>query len=142
MPWLDPSQYDPNDICPICHDNYGTTQAIYKTPCNHIFHNDCLYGYCEIEEGEILCPVCRSEVEYTCMDVWGFKQKALGNQRGEPLFNGNQHIMAIYNSEVPPQGGRRRKRMKRNKSKINKRTKRNFNKNRKTNKKTRTRRRG
>lgn len=130
MSWIDPSQYDPNDICPICHDNYGTTQAIYKTPCNHIFHNDCLYGYCEAQEGEIVCPVCRSDIEYTCMDVWGFKKNALGNPRGEPLFNGNQHILAIYNNEPPVQGGRR---IKRKKSRRNKRTKRRVNKKRKTN---------
>lgn len=131
MSWIEPSQYDPNDICPICHDNYGTTKAIYKTVCNHIFHNDCLNEYCEIQQGEIVCPVCRADVEYACMDVWSFKNNSLGNPRGEPLFNGNKHILAIYNNQVPSQGGKRYKR--------NKRTKRNKSK-RRVNKKRKTRR--
>lgn len=134
MSWIDPSQYDANDICPICHDNYGTTQAIFKTKCNHIFHNDCLNGYCETYNGEVLCPVCRSDIEYACTDVWAFKEKALGNQNGDPLFNGNQHILSIYNNEH--QGGRRRKKIKRNKSKRKK-----TNNKRRGNKKRRTQRR-
>jgi len=133
MSWIDPSQYDPNDICPICHDNYGTTQAIYKTKCNHMFHNDCLNGYCEMYNGEVLCPVCRADIDYGCMDVWAFKEKALGNASGSPLFNGNEHILAIYNDQ---KAGRRRKN-KRNKSKRNKKT----NKKRRVNKKRKTHRR-
>jgi len=76
MSWLDTNQYNPNDICPICHDIYGTTQAIYKTKCNHTFHNNCLNEYCETYNGEVVCPVCRSDIEYGCMDVWSFKEKA------------------------------------------------------------------
>jgi len=138
MSWLNPSQYDQNDICPICHENYGTTQAIYKTQCNHIFHNDCLNGYCEINEGEIACPVCRSDLEYACMDVWAFKDKALGNPRSEPLFNGDQHVLAIYNSQFLAQGGRIYK-SKRNKSKRKSNKKRrNSNKKKKTRRNRRT----
>lgn len=113
MTWIDTSQYNPNDICPICHEKYGTAKAIYKTNCNHIFHNDCLNEYCELQQGEITCPLCRADVGNLCMDVWAFKEHALGNSTGGPLFNGNQHILDIYNGNpYVYQGGRRRKRVK------------------------------
>ena len=125
MSWIDTSQYEPSDMCPICQEEYGTTQAIYNTLCNHNFHNNCLNEYCEMTNGDILCPVCRADLDYTCTNVWAFKEKALGNSRGGPLFNGNQHILDIYNrNQLPSQGGRRHKRIKK--------TKKIFNKNRKT----------
>jgi len=130
MPWLDKDEYTPDDLCTICHDTYGTSQAIYKTNCNHNFHNNCLNEYCETYSGEVVCPVCRSDIEYGCMDVWAFKEKALGNPRGEPLFNGNEHVTAIYNEQLAPQGGRRRNKRSNRKSKRRKsnRSKRRVNK--------------
>jgi hypothetical protein len=74
--WLGVNQYNPDDICSICHENYGTSQAIYKTPCNHVFHNNCLNQYCEMYEGNIVCPICRSDLGDSCMDVWAFKEMA------------------------------------------------------------------
>jgi hypothetical protein len=127
MTMIDSSQYDPDDICPICHDNYGTTKGIYKTECNHIFHNDCLNEYCELKHGEISCPICRGDVGDACMAVWAFKEKALGNPMSGPLFNGNQHILDIYRNQNSTQGGRRHKRVKKTKK-----TKRRSSKNRRT----------
>jgi len=126
MSWIDTSQYDQSDICPICHEEYGTTKAIYKTVCNHNFHNDCLNEYCESANGEIYCPICRADIGYACTDVWAFKEKVLGNSRGGPLFNGNKHILEIYNNQGnPTKGGRRHKRIKKTtrkrKRKINRR---------------------
>ena len=40
------------------------------------------------------------------MDVWAFKNKALGNPNGNELFHGNQHILQIYHAQpghAPPQ---------------------------------------
>lgn len=111
--WLDTSEYTPTDICQICQEEYGTEQAIFRTPCGHDFHNNCLNGYCESQNGNILCPVCRANIGESCMDVWAFKEHALGSSNGAPLFNGNQHILNIYNGALPYQGGRRRKSHKR-----------------------------
>lgn len=125
--WLDISQYNPTDICQICQEEYGTEQAIFRTPCGHDFHNNCLCGYCESQNGNILCPVCRAYIGESCMDVWAFKEHALGRADGGPLFNGNQHILDIYNSNNPnilaQQGGKRRRRRTKRKS-IRRRTKR------------------
>jgi hypothetical protein len=120
--WLDISQYNPTDICQICQEEYGTQQAIFRTPCGHDFHNNCLSDYCESQNGNILCPVCRADIGESCMSVWAFKEHALGNSAGGPLFNGNQRILNIYNGQnmVPQQGGKRKRRV-RSKRKSNKR---------------------
>ena len=107
MSWIDSSQYNPHDTCPICYEKYGTNNAIYKTDCNHIFHNDCLNEYCEHTNGNITCPVCRADVGDACNAVWAFKEKMLGNESDKPLFDGNPRIMEIYNRI---RGGRKTKR--------------------------------
>lgn len=129
MSWINPSEYDPNEICALCQEEYGITTGIYKTDCNHIFHNDCLNDYCKHENGEIKCPLCRSDIEDACNDVWSFKNYLLGSASGKPLFNGNQHIQDIYNKNNPSSSaGKRNKRPQSNKIK---KTKRKINKNRK-----------
>lgn len=117
--WLDISQYTPTDICQICQEDYGTEQAIFRTPCGHDFHNNCLSDYCESQNGNIVCPVCRSDIGESCMDVWAFKEHALGRADGGQLFNGNQHVLNIYNGQnmLPSQGGKRRRRTRNKRSK-------------------------
>jgi len=110
--WLGVNQYNPDDICSICHENYGTSQAIYKTPCNHVFHNNCLNQYCEMYEGNIVCPICRSDLGDSCMDVWAFKEMALTDRDDVPLpFQSDEHILNIYRNQaqVPQQGGKKRR---------------------------------
>jgi len=63
-----------------------------------MFHNDCLDKYCETYQGNVVCPVCRSDIGHSCMDVWAFKEKALGSPDGKPLFD-SEHISNIYNSQ-------------------------------------------
>jgi hypothetical protein len=128
--WVDDTEYDPSETCPICLHEYGTSQAIFKTRCNHVFHNNCLNEYCDTHRGNIKCPICRSDIGYACTDVWTFKEKLLGNPDGSPLFNGNEHILNIYEGQ---EGGKKRRAKKQ-------RTKRNRNK-RNRNKKMKTKRR-
>jgi hypothetical protein len=111
--WVDDNEYNPTDKCPICQDDYGKTEAIFKTRCNHLFHNNCLYDYCVKNRGNIKCPVCRSDIGYACTDVAGFKEKFLGNPDGSPLFEGNKHILDIYDAQVQNQEGGKKRRTKR-----------------------------
>lgn len=113
--WLDITKYNKNDLCPICHEDYGTELAIYKTPCNHMFHNNCLNQYCEHKNGDIVCPVCRSDIDSSCIDVWAYKKKDLSNPDGTPLFD-NEHVYEIYNSQ---EGGRKKRRQNKTKSRKN-----------------------
>jgi len=126
--WVDDTEYTPSEICTLCDKPYGSSQAIFKTPCNHLFHNNCLNKYCE-EYKNNECPVCGKDIGYSCTDVMAFKDKVLGNDKG-PLFEGNDKILKIYNDQ---EGGKKRRskkrRTKRNRNKRN-RTKRNRNKRR------------
>jgi hypothetical protein len=115
--WVGVDQYNPTDMCPICHDDYGTTQAIFKTPCGHFFHNNCLLDYCDANQGDIECPMCRSDIAEYCNDVYAFKERVLGNQNGSPLFEGNEHVLNIYNNQSG--GKKRRNTRKRNTKKRN-----------------------
>jgi hypothetical protein len=86
--------------CPICTESFGDNpdKAIYITDCKHLFHNDCLFELCEHNQNSV-CPICRAELDMTCMDVWAFKKKALGRMDGKHLFNGNDEILNIYNTQ-------------------------------------------
>jgi len=84
--WIDNDTLPKEDICPICHEEFSKTpeQAIYKTDCGHVFHNNCLNNMCESNEknnSNQVCPICRADL-YTeksdqCTDVWAFANEAL-----------------------------------------------------------------
>jgi len=99
MNWVNTNEYDPTDTCPICYEEYSVAQAIYKTSCGHLFHNNCLNAYFEAHHGYGDCPTCRSNVPYANLDVWAFKNKVLHSTAEYPLFNGNQHLLQLYNTQ-------------------------------------------
>jgi hypothetical protein len=70
--WVGLNEYNPTDDCPICQNEFGTTQAIFKTPCGHLFHNNCLLSWCDEKGGDIECPMCRSDIAEYCNDVYAF----------------------------------------------------------------------
>ena len=84
--WIDSETLPEEDICPICHEEFSKTpeQAVYKTDCGHVFHNNCLNRLCETSEKNSItpkCPLCRedlyNEKSDQCTDVWAFANKAL-----------------------------------------------------------------
>ena len=93
-----------NDSCPICLENFLDTpnQAIYKSECGHIFHNDCMLRVCDSDVKNPLCPLCRKPLENDCNDVYAFKEKALGRidaADGEPYF-ADAEIQTIYENQT------------------------------------------
>jgi len=46
------------DVCRICLDDFNTTTKVYKLPCMHYFHVDCLSE--AIHHQHHKCPLCRS----------------------------------------------------------------------------------
>ncbi|OVA04057.1 zinc finger protein [Macleaya cordata] len=42
--------------CAICLEDFVTKQEVLVTPCNHMFHNDCIVPWVK---NQGLCPVCR-----------------------------------------------------------------------------------
>ncbi|CAG9465800.1 unnamed protein product [Pedinophyceae sp. YPF-701] len=47
------------DKCIICTDEYEVDQQVIKMPCQHVFHEDCLDKWLNINN---TCPVCRHEL--------------------------------------------------------------------------------
>jgi hypothetical protein len=67
--------------CPICNMDFSRTpeKAIYMLTCGHYVHNNCLNDLCENNSGHANCPICRKAIGVNeCMDVYAFKEKALG----------------------------------------------------------------
>ena len=52
------------DNCTICMNNFFNNMAIYKTPCEHIFHKECFRSYLNnIKKKEKLtCPNCNQNL--------------------------------------------------------------------------------
>jgi hypothetical protein len=48
------------------------------------------------------CPICRTNISgedlYDCMDVWAFKNKALGRGDDKPYFS-NVELQKIYDKQ-------------------------------------------
>jgi len=49
------ADYEP---CPICLQSIQVKEEIRRTPCEHIFHTNCLDCWCI---HNLNCPVCRSD---------------------------------------------------------------------------------
>jgi len=81
--WIDGDTLPEDEICSICLQKFSETpeQAVYRTNCGHVFHNNCLNNTCEAGR-YMVCPLCRKELQTgdgeQCMDVWAFANKALG----------------------------------------------------------------
>ena len=53
-------QADDHGNCAICLEDYKEDNIIEKTPCNHIFHSDCLIYW--IDKDNVTCPLCRANL--------------------------------------------------------------------------------
>ena len=50
-----------NKQCSICTLNFEIDDCIKSTPCNHLFHKDCIYQWLTKHCIHPLCPVCRHD---------------------------------------------------------------------------------
>jgi len=84
--WIDNESLPEEDICPICHEEFSKTpeQAVYKTDCGHVFHNNCLNSMClsnHKNDSIPVCPICRADLNTVksdqCTDVWAFANELL-----------------------------------------------------------------
>jgi hypothetical protein len=84
-PWLEPSQYDADDDCPICLESFdaltkkGRRQVIMQFDCGHKFHNNCVHLLCSSSGRPLTCPLCRAEIDENdiCMSAYAFKKRAM-----------------------------------------------------------------
>jgi len=47
--------------CCICQDSFDATHRIKRTPCRHLFHEECLGTW--LEKYARICPLCRVDLE-------------------------------------------------------------------------------
>lgn len=47
--------------CPICQESFSTEDVIKKTPCGHVFHEECLKKW--LENYARSCPLCRLDLQ-------------------------------------------------------------------------------
>jgi hypothetical protein len=97
-------EYNKDDICVLCQEKFSETpdKAIYKTDCNHNFHNNCLNDYCvdyikryktdENPYPEAICPICKKDLGYDAMDVYAFAEKSLDTKL-------NPNVKKIYDAQ-------------------------------------------
>jgi hypothetical protein len=109
----------PEDDCSICYETLkDPTKAVFRLPCGHFFHNDCLVPFCKhAEEDEnsypngqdypnMECPLCRQEFDVNeCNTFWAFKEGAL---KIDSLPAEVQAIYLTAHPEQEHQGGRRK----------------------------------
>ncbi|XP_051114831.1 uncharacterized protein LOC127240295 [Andrographis paniculata] len=50
------SQDDDGKTCAVCQDDFETKQFVTVTPCNHMFHEECIVPWVKSQG---TCPVCR-----------------------------------------------------------------------------------
>ena len=79
-------------ICSICFDNINNLEWVYKTPCNHIYHIECLEEWRNTENskncGFNTCPNCRSS--FTDVDRTLYQSK-------EQIEHVNKILNRIHN---------------------------------------------
>lgn len=50
---------EPSTECVICADSFSCSHRIYKLPCRHTYHENCLKSWVEIKN---TCPMCRRDL--------------------------------------------------------------------------------
>ncbi|MQL91614.1 hypothetical protein Taro_024228 [Colocasia esculenta] len=55
----DDDQKEESKDCAVCLETFAANEQVMMTPCNHMFHNDCIVPWVK-SRGQ--CPVCRLEL--------------------------------------------------------------------------------
>jgi hypothetical protein len=88
-----------HDTCPICFEPLGLEPNVI-TECNHIFHNDCLLGWCRAKGAKPTCPVCRADIQPTCYDIIPFDSMEIFRYVGPGKDKKNSGTTGDYNYEM------------------------------------------
>jgi len=88
-----------HDTCPICFEPLELEPNVI-TECNHIFHNDCLLGWCRAKGANPTCPVCRADIQPTCYDITPFDSMEIFRYVGPGKDKKNGGTTGDYNYEM------------------------------------------
>ncbi|KAL9878421.1 uncharacterized protein ACN2A1_010878 isoform 1-T5 [Glossina fuscipes fuscipes] len=65
----------PSILCPICTENFQTSDTIHNTSCGHVFHHNCIQDW---RGRSTECPVCRARYANMQKLFLNFDEKAGG----------------------------------------------------------------
>ena len=82
-----------NDSCSICLDSYNNGDKVARTPCNHVFHHNCLKDWVQKNPLNCKCPNCNADLHQ--------KNKGKDN-REENYIQSNEIINVQRQSNVHP----------------------------------------
>ena len=57
---IDKQKYNTYTTCSICTDDYGKEDMVSILSCNHMYHVNCISGWCFVK---FTCPTCRHPIE-------------------------------------------------------------------------------
>lgn len=60
------------DDCTVCFEYAGDEKSQFLTPCQHIFHRECLLRWfttCEAQRNAKTCPMCRRDLSQVLNDM-------------------------------------------------------------------------
>jgi hypothetical protein len=58
--WIEESEWEEGEVCPICRDDEDVDSDVAMLPCRHKFHLDCIAELFDRAEEE-RCPFCRQQ---------------------------------------------------------------------------------
>jgi hypothetical protein len=94
------------DNCTICVNNFINNMEIYRTPCEHIFHKDCLNKYLKKihKKNKLTCPNCNQNLlldkKFLKLRNDNENLKIKINKKKENLINNIDNIENIGNIET------------------------------------------
>ena len=88
--------------CAICLDRVTTGNV--KTKCKHNFHKRCLIGWCKNKPDKPTCPICRKDINDTCVKIMPFNSDEVfryvntyGDSAVDRLFKEQKLTSIIHN---------------------------------------------
>eukprot|EP00638_Chattonella_subsalsa_P010455 CAMPEP_0117753386 /NCGR_PEP_ID=MMETSP0947-20121206/12189_1 /TAXON_ID=44440 /ORGANISM="Chattonella subsalsa, Strain CCMP2191" /LENGTH=146 /DNA_ID=CAMNT_0005572247 /DNA_START=281 /DNA_END=721 /DNA_ORIENTATION=+ len=74
--------------CCICLNEYTGNQDLTKLPCQHIFHNKCIFKWLSTSPN---CPLCANDIENLIDD---YENKKL--EKKEETFDSSQRMVMVH----------------------------------------------
>lgn len=83
---------DDDKRCPICWEDFEAREEVLLTPCNHMFHEDCIMPWVKTQAH---CPVCRFAFPIADQMVQIRETTSTGTTTSNVVVNNNNNIAYV-----------------------------------------------